>query len=51
MQSQQNIVKTYFDNGIRRDEYLYNQVAFVEAWKNAISHNDYAERQYPQIYL
>ena len=30
MQSQQNIVKTYFDNGIRRDEYLYNQVAFVE---------------------
>ena len=51
MQSQQNIVKTYFDNGIRRDEYLYNQVAFVEAWKNAILHNDYAERQYPQIYL
>lgn len=51
MQSQQNIVKTYFDNGIRRDEYLYNQVAFVEAWKNAILHNDYVERQYPQIYL
>ena len=26
-------------------------IAFVEAWKNAILHNDYAERQYPQIYL
>lgn len=51
MQSQENIVKTYFDHGQRRDEYLYNQVAFVEAWKNAILHNNYAERQYPQIYL
>ncbi|MCR5786736.1 MAG: putative DNA binding domain-containing protein [Acholeplasmatales bacterium] len=51
MQSQENIVKTYFDAGTRRDEYLYNQVAFVEAWKNAILHNNYAEKQYPAIYL
>ena len=51
MQSQENIVRTYFVHGQRRDEYLYEEVAFVEAWKNAILHNDYAMRQYPQIYL
>ena len=51
MRSNENIVRTYFDHGQRRDEYLYDEVAFVEAWKNAILHNDYAVRQYPQIYL
>ena len=51
MQSQENIVRTYFVHGQRRDEFLYEEVSFVEAWKNAILHNDYAMRQYPQIYL
>lgn len=51
MQSQENIVRTFFDHGQRRDEYLYDEIAFVEAWKNAVLHNDYSERQYPQIYL
>ena len=51
MQSQENIVKTYFDADTRRDEYLYNQVAFVETWKNAILHNNYAEKQYLALYL
>ena len=51
MQSQINIPHTYFDHGTRRDEYLYNETAFVEAWKNAILHNDYPEGYYPAIYL
>lgn len=51
MQSQINKPKTYFNHGIRRDEYLYDETAFVEAWKNAVLHNDYAERHYPAVYL
>ena len=49
--NQVNIPKTYFDHGQRRDEYPFDEIAFVEAWKNAILHNDYSIRQYPQIYL
>ena len=51
MQSQINNPRTYFDHGQRRDEYLYDEEAFVEAWKNAILHNNYAEKHYPAIYL
>ncbi len=51
MRNQVNIPKTYFDHAQRRDEYPFDETAFVEAWKNAILHNDYSVRQYPQIYL
>ena len=51
MRNQVNIPKTTFDGGIRHDIYLYDETAFEEAWKNAILHNDYAEQQYPAIYL
>ena len=51
MRNQVNIPKTTFDGGQRHDIYLYDETAFEEAWKNAILHNDYAEQQYPAIYL
>ena len=51
MRNQVNIPRTYFDHGQRRDEFLYDEVSFVEAWKNAILHNNYVEEQYPAIYL
>ena len=51
MRNQINIPKTTFDGGQRHDIYLYDETAFEEAWKNAILHNDYAEQQYPAIYL
>ena len=51
MDSVERRVRTYFDNGMRRDEYLYDEEAFTEAWKNAILHNSYHTGQFPQIYL
>ena len=51
MDAVEHKVRTYFDNGLRRDEYLYDKTAFVEAWKNAVLHNSYHENQFPQIYL
>ena len=41
MRNQVNIPRTYFDHGQRRDEFLYDEVSFAEAWKNAIIHNNY----------
>lgn len=51
MNSVEHRVKTYFDKGLRRDEYLYDEGAFVEAWKNAVLHNSYHTNQFPQVYL
>ncbi len=51
MDSVERSVRTYFDKGLRRDEYLYDESAFVEAWKNAVLHNSYHTNQFPQVYL
>ena len=51
MDSVERRVRTYFDKGLRRDEYLYDEGAFVEAWKNAVLHNSYHIGQFPQVYL
>ena len=51
MQSQVNIMRTSFYGGKRKDDFLYDQTAFEEAWKNAIIHNDYTTKHYPQIFL
>ena len=51
MNSAERRVRTFFDGGLRRDEYLYDQTVFVEALKNAFLHNSYCGNQFPQVYL
>lgn len=48
-----NRSRAYFDPGVitRRDEYLFDNDSFREAWTNAVLHNDYSTQLAPSIYV